>query len=250
MNQSKPIIQSGNKVIDDFIKHTLTRKEGRMEYVPYSEFKNVNFIAEGGFSKIYKAIWINGPRYDSKQCKSEMTVALKELANSKNITSKHLNELKIFNDFVLSYIRDDDWLQSITGDLGLSKSSLVEEEDDEIYVCHELRPPIDTNAPKGYIDLMQKCWHFDPSERPSAVELQKNIENISVKEPCSKTKIMRSSDIGPMTTNNLHKNSLLSEMIKSAESIMSLLDYSTKSPKSHKSDIINFRKSNNDGYVL
>ncbi|PKK69537.1 hypothetical protein RhiirC2_499042 [Rhizophagus irregularis] len=102
MNQSKPIIQSGNKVIDDFIKHTLTRKEGRMEYVPYSEFKNVNFIAEGGFSKIYKAIWINGPRYDSKQCKSEMTVALKELANSKNITSKHLNELKIFNDFVLS----------------------------------------------------------------------------------------------------------------------------------------------------
>ncbi|RGB31923.1 kinase-like domain-containing protein [Rhizophagus diaphanus] len=358
-----------------------------MEFVPYSEFRDVNCIAEGGFSKIYKAIWINGPRYDSKQYKSEMTVVLKELANSKDITSKHLNELKIFNDFVSSCeypsylnfndynkintyygitqcpetenfliitkyyesgnlshyitnnffnmdwgiklnilndiiiglkamhdaeilhkdyhsgnifidIRDDDWLQSITGDLGLSKSSLVEEDDDEIYgilpyvapevlqvkkytkasdiysigmimwelmigrrpfwdrnydteliieiVCDELRPPIVTNAPKGYIDLMQKCWHFDPSERPTAVELQKNIENILVKEPYSKTKIMRSSDIGPITTNNLHKNGLLSEMIKSAESTMILLDYSIKS---HEFDIINFIKSNNDGYV-
>src|SRR6266496_4182679 len=55
---------SGNKIIDDFIKYTqlnLVKKEGRMEFVPYEQFKNVEFIAEGGFSKIYKAIWINGP---------------------------------------------------------------------------------------------------------------------------------------------------------------------------------------------
>ena len=94
---------SGNNVIDDFIRYTLTnyiKKEGRMEFVPYDIFKNVKFIAEGGFSKIYKATWIDGPiigwngekqKYD---CNGEMTVALKELNNSKNINSKELNEVR------------------------------------------------------------------------------------------------------------------------------------------------------------
>jgi hypothetical protein len=30
-----------------------------MIFVPYEEFKNIEFIGEGGFSKIYKATWIN-----------------------------------------------------------------------------------------------------------------------------------------------------------------------------------------------
>ena len=53
-----------------------------MEFVPYDQFKNIEYIAEGGFSKIYKATWIGGP-----------TVVLKKLNNSKNITSKELNEV-------------------------------------------------------------------------------------------------------------------------------------------------------------
>ncbi|RIA85114.1 kinase-like domain-containing protein, partial [Glomus cerebriforme] len=32
-----------------------------MEFVPYDQFKDIKFIAEGGFSKIYKATWIDGP---------------------------------------------------------------------------------------------------------------------------------------------------------------------------------------------
>src|SRR2546421_10318941 len=54
---------SGNKVIDDFIKYTLIngdRFAGKMEFVPYGRFKNVEFISEGGFSKIYKATWVDG----------------------------------------------------------------------------------------------------------------------------------------------------------------------------------------------
>src|SRR5579862_5445025 len=34
---------SGNKIIDDFIRYTqinLVRKEGKMEFVPYEQFKN------------------------------------------------------------------------------------------------------------------------------------------------------------------------------------------------------------------
>ena len=103
--KAKTVLLSGNNVIDDFIRYTLTnyiKKEGRMEFVPYDRFKNVEFIAEGGFSKIYKATWIDGPITDwndEKQiydCNGEMTVALKELNNSKNINSKELNEVRYY----------------------------------------------------------------------------------------------------------------------------------------------------------
>src|SRR3984957_14902128 len=39
---------SGNRIIDDFIRYTQTnleRKKGKMEFVPYEQFKNVEFIA-------------------------------------------------------------------------------------------------------------------------------------------------------------------------------------------------------------
>ncbi|PKY39024.1 hypothetical protein RhiirA4_452148 [Rhizophagus irregularis] len=92
-------IPSGNKVIDDFISYTLSSNEenGRMIFVPYYKFKNIELI--GG--KIYKAIWIDskiswwGTQDYPQQNESEI-VALKKLNNSRNITSKELNELKMF----------------------------------------------------------------------------------------------------------------------------------------------------------
>ena len=98
---------SGNKVIDDFIKHTqinYAKSSGKMEFAPYDQFKNIEFIAEGGFSKIYKATWTDGPatgyyRKGSKIRNPNYTVVLKKLNNSKNITSKELNEVCII--FVL-----------------------------------------------------------------------------------------------------------------------------------------------------
>src|SRR3954453_7636379 len=82
---------SGYKIIDDFIKHTQinnVKKEGKMEFVPYEQFKSIEFIAEGGFSKIYKAIWIVGPidNYNSKYPFRQPNdiVVLKKLNNSKN----------------------------------------------------------------------------------------------------------------------------------------------------------------------
>src|SRR5437667_8417575 len=102
---------SGNKVIDDFIKCALinvNKLTGKMEFVPYDRFKNVEFIAEGGFSKIYKATWIDGPikGWDNqKQCYNRnksskgSAVVLKKLNNSKEITSKELNEVNILYYF-------------------------------------------------------------------------------------------------------------------------------------------------------
>jgi hypothetical protein len=71
-----------------------------MEFVPYDRFIDIEFIAEGGFSKVHKATWIDGPmtswNYKKQKYRrqGEMMVALKELNNSKNITSKELNEVR------------------------------------------------------------------------------------------------------------------------------------------------------------
>jgi len=97
-------IPSGNKAVDDFIRYTrincdATDATFKMEFVPYGRFNNIEFIAEGGFSKVYKADWIDGPisswnyKKQKYRRKGETEVALKELINSKNITSKQLNEV-------------------------------------------------------------------------------------------------------------------------------------------------------------
>jgi len=105
---------SGNKVIDDFIRRTQIGRcngMGRMEWVSYDQFKDVQFIAKGGFSTVYEAIWIEGPikcwnnkkqKYDRNANKK---VALKKLNNSNNLTSKELNEVhKIPYLFYLLYM--------------------------------------------------------------------------------------------------------------------------------------------------
>ncbi|EXX79657.1 Gcn2p [Rhizophagus irregularis DAOM 197198w] len=118
-------IPSGNKVIDDFIMHTLTSSSklaGKMVFVPYDQFKDVKFIAEGGFSEIYKAIWIDGPVINN-WCKKKQSfckptykknyeVVLKKLNNSKEITTKELNELKIFHEFSLNWKKKKNYKNS------------------------------------------------------------------------------------------------------------------------------------------
>ncbi|CAB4475313.1 unnamed protein product [Rhizophagus irregularis] len=74
---------------------------------------------------------------------------------------------------------------------------------------------------------MQKCWHSDPNERPNAndISLKFKYELYYRNEENNPTKIIRSSDIGPITTNNpgaIYKSRPLSAMIKSAKFTKSL----------------------------
>ncbi|RGB40123.1 hypothetical protein C1646_688500, partial [Rhizophagus diaphanus] len=88
-----------------------------------------------------------------------------------------------------------------------------------IEICDGLRPPIITNAPEGYIDLMKDCWHSDPEKRPTAAEVSKKVEKILEIDR------IYISDIGPVKTNNpeaIYKSRYLSDMIKSAASTRSL----------------------------
>ena len=38
-------------------------------------------------------------------------------------------------------------------------------------ICKGLRPPILSNMPKEYVEMMQRCWDVDPSKRPTIGEL-------------------------------------------------------------------------------
>ena len=96
------LYKSGNKVVDDFIKHTQTDLEvNMMEFVPYNQFNNVQLIAEGGFGKIYKVTWIDGniQGWNKEKLNFKRSgprkVVLKQLSNSKNITFEELNKVHV-----------------------------------------------------------------------------------------------------------------------------------------------------------
>ncbi|UZN99214.1 uncharacterized protein OCT59_000494 [Rhizophagus irregularis] len=57
-----------------------------IEWIPYSQFKDLRKIGEGGFSIIYKATWSDGIR--------NTDVALKKLFSSQKIEKNFLNEIK------------------------------------------------------------------------------------------------------------------------------------------------------------
>src|SRR5688572_14069079 len=102
-----------------------------------------------------------------------------------------------------------------------------------IEICNGLRPPIVTNAPDGYIGLMQECWHADPNKRPTSDYLKNelssiyNIEWDNVTEFNMPTKIVESSDIGPVGA--IHKSRSLSSSVIKSVPIRSLRNRSTTS---------------------
>ncbi|GES92946.1 kinase-like domain-containing protein [Rhizophagus clarus] len=317
---NKIIIPSGNKVIDDFIRYTITnshKKNGKMVFVPYDKFKDVEFIAEGRFSKINKTICIDGLIYSWSVKRHKFSyqgaslVALKELNNSKNISSKDLNELKIFYNISLKetslvcnylgitqhpatqnfmiitkyydlrdlthYITNDffniSWNKKlhslwqiaygikiknytcfgmIMWELMTGRKPFWDRSHDTeliIKICDGLRPPIVTNAPEGYIELMKECWHPDPNKRPISTELQRKVSDISHKEHWDNaTKIIASSDIGPITNNPnaIYKSRPLSAMIRSAESTRSLRSQSQNILYRRDTSFVNKRKFNNN----
>ncbi|CAG8803850.1 3179_t:CDS:1, partial [Racocetra fulgida] len=81
----------GNKLVDNLIKKSLTLNvKNRITYIPFEQFTNIEYLAEGGFSKIYKAIWEDGPitgwhsnRGDFRR--RERKIVLKKFNNSENI---------------------------------------------------------------------------------------------------------------------------------------------------------------------
>ncbi|CAB4412388.1 unnamed protein product [Rhizophagus irregularis] len=96
---------SGNDNIDELIQEMQSRINSNddivFESVPYNQFDNIKEIGQGGFAKVYSAIWKNGPLYYNSSNEyiriQNKKVALKCLHNSQNISNKFLNEVKAYS---------------------------------------------------------------------------------------------------------------------------------------------------------
>ncbi|RGB42320.1 kinase-like domain-containing protein, partial [Rhizophagus diaphanus] len=99
---------SGNSDIDKFIQDIQLSVHNDIqrafEWIPYDKFNNIEYIAKGGFGKIYKANWIDGritiwdvKDQNWKRYNQNMIIALKSLDNSKNVTLEFMNEIASHN---------------------------------------------------------------------------------------------------------------------------------------------------------
>ena len=92
---------SGNYDVDKLIQESqLNAKNHReiLEWIEYDRFENVEYVAEGGFGTVYKAIWKDGFicywKTSQQWCRCKnLTVVLKCLNNSKDITLEFLNKV-------------------------------------------------------------------------------------------------------------------------------------------------------------
>jgi hypothetical protein len=99
---------SGNKEIDEFIQNLQLNAnciEEILEWIPYKKFRDIEFLAKGGFGTVHKAIWIDGyiHNWDISQKKWkrwDTSIVLKCLYNSQNLTKDYLKEVC---DFVIYY---------------------------------------------------------------------------------------------------------------------------------------------------
>src|SRR6266536_3175716 len=54
---------SGNEFIDKFIQDAQLEARNDdevIEWIPYNSLRNIQYLAQGGFSIVYKAIWLGG----------------------------------------------------------------------------------------------------------------------------------------------------------------------------------------------
>ncbi|CAB4439226.1 unnamed protein product [Rhizophagus irregularis] len=71
-----------------------------IEWIPYNNLQNINHLTKGGFSEIYRAVWVNGKyeEWDSKKQQlkrlGEQHVVLKELKNVESANQKWFEEVK------------------------------------------------------------------------------------------------------------------------------------------------------------
>ncbi|CAB5196232.1 unnamed protein product [Rhizophagus irregularis] len=164
-----------------------------MEWIPYSQIKNLEKIAEGGFGIIYKAIWLN-----------KTTVAVKRFRKSQDISKYFLN----FLNEVKSLHRCYDTVFIVKYYAILCQIS------DGLKTIHQ-ENFIHRDFHSGNIlslknDHKKWCWYSDPLKRPSITTIKsivddwyrkcKKDDDILAKADNKRLELIESKQIGPEFT--------------------------------------------------
>ncbi|GET02559.1 kinase-like domain-containing protein [Rhizophagus clarus] len=210
-----------------------------LEWIPYDRFYDVNYIASGGFSKVYKAIWID----------KDIPVALKILNNSKNITLEFMNEITLHNRFdnseninyivkfygitqnpetkdyimVLKYAEDGslrnylnanynklNWNKMINylfkialGLTWIHNNGFIHRD------FHRLRPRFNTKVPQLIVQMIKRCLDADLLNRPKAEEIKDILYNWQYNGGDSQSaELQRQIEEADIINDNLSKNNV------------------------------------------
>ena len=104
---------SENKDIDELIRHTQLKASQTcdyLEWIPFEAFEMVKYVGSGGFSSVYSALWMEGPRLMWDDVLQEWTrtgpikVALKRLDNSLYIASSFIEQVIMFKLLFIEFL--------------------------------------------------------------------------------------------------------------------------------------------------
>ncbi|RIB20235.1 hypothetical protein C2G38_2035427 [Gigaspora rosea] len=163
--------------------HKFISRRQIIEWIPFKNFTNIKYIAEGGFGIVFKAIWNDGYifGFDNENNKwkrhPQITVCLKRLNNSKFITEEFLNEVKNQHNY------------------GVSK------------ICEGQRPKIIREITKLLLDLMNECLAAEPQKRPSTKDLVNKLKQYR-QDLTDEDKLLykQIKEIDNLSDNNKHKS--------------------------------------------
>ncbi|CAB4474952.1 unnamed protein product [Rhizophagus irregularis] len=139
----------------------------------------VKYIGSGGFGSTYSALWMEGPRWIWDDGAQEwaragpMTVALKRLDNSQEISSSFINQIKAYHKCLQSDLMADTF--GITKDPTSNYMIIMKYYKNAKSICDDERLEIPEDTPKFYAELMQQCWDNDPGKRPTASYLNEKL---------------------------------------------------------------------------
>ncbi|CAB5344331.1 unnamed protein product [Rhizophagus irregularis] len=182
---------SGSEAIDEFIRECQSKSALPLhiiEWISFDQFEDVEYLADGGFAKIYTAKWKRGAILDWNESKQEFIyqgshkVVLKSLNNSKQPTKEFFDEAKalvnvrsgdIVNAYGITKFPQDGNYAIVMNYFGegnlrsyLEKNHETMSLKEKVFaiwrICFALS---DIHAQ----DL--RCWNGDPSKRPTIEEI-------------------------------------------------------------------------------
>src|SRR5205823_4857630 len=89
----------GNREIAKFLYEcrlsTKHHNDDYIRWIPFDEFKNIEYLAKSGFGEVYKAIWVNHRYYDHEERKyKDREVVLERIHDSNDKIVDILKEVK------------------------------------------------------------------------------------------------------------------------------------------------------------
>ncbi|EXX59102.1 hypothetical protein RirG_191820 [Rhizophagus irregularis DAOM 197198w] len=99
MKENFPYWISRNKEIDELIRYTQLNACDYLEWIPFEKFEMVKYVGKGGFSSVYSALWMEGPRWNRDDGAQEwtrdgpMNVALKRLKTFQVLTLISISQM-------------------------------------------------------------------------------------------------------------------------------------------------------------